>query len=134
MFNTKDKLSMQCHLFISNNTPSRIAVSKTISSIDDYENSPLFFLDFSRKLKVFRWFGLVNNYFGFPIALHVPVIHQCEEIAAGYVINVGIKDPYFKNILNLWNEHYPQKNPSPNSEYNELQIIVDFADQFPEDA
>jgi hypothetical protein len=51
--------------------PDEIAVSKTGSFVRD----GMYFLDFSRPIKILRWFGVKNYRFGFAVGLLVPVIH-----------------------------------------------------------
>ena len=90
----------------------------------------VFFLDFSRPLKRYRWFGVPNEFFGFTIGLFVPVVHQGQ---ANGVLSVAISrtDPYFKNIADLWRSRYPQERLPPAEIAGGIQIVADFATQFP---
>ena len=119
---------MSLQLFVFNEFPDRIAVTKSAEFVD----GSIFFLDFSRPIQVIRWLGVRNNFFGFAVGLHVPVIHQGEE-QGGYVFSVTCTNPYFKDFRKLWKTRYPTKNPVPTSKADAFQIIGTFALQFPED-
>jgi hypothetical protein len=83
-----------------------------------------FFLDFSRPLEPRRrWFGSI-------VGMLVPVIHQGEH-SGGYVIGVRSGDPTFKELRMFWKERYPTERTPPSQEADALQIITDFARQFP---
>ena len=88
---------MAITLFELEQFPNRIAISKA----KDYQINGTFFLDFSKPLTVIRWFGKVNDYFGFAVGLRVPVIHQSENVG-GYVISCHVNDPQYKTIKQLW--------------------------------
>jgi hypothetical protein len=61
---------MSITLFELEEFPKRIAISKA----NDYQVNGIFFLDFSKPLKVIRWFGKVNNKFGIAVGLLVPAL------------------------------------------------------------
>src|SRR3989344_2491034 len=109
--------------------PNQIAVSK----IDSFVVEGTFFLDFSRPIKIRRWFGVPNRWFGFTVGLLVPVIHQGEE-QGGYVIGVDRCDPRFADLRSLWKAHYPSKRTPPTTVADGINIIADFATQFPNDS
>lgn len=109
-----------------NRFPEDVAISETGSFVED----GVFFLDFSRPLQRLRWFGVTNEFFGFTVALFVPVVHQGED-SGGYVAGIHRSDPYFKNILDLWKQRYPSKRQPPPERADGLKIVADFATQFP---
>lgn len=115
-------------LFAVSNHPNQIAVSK----IDSFIDGGTFFLDFSRPLEIRRWLIIRNSWFGFSVGLLAPVIHQSEE-RGGYVISVDRSEPYFTDLRALWKVHYPSKRSPPIAVADGLQIIADFARQFPND-
>jgi hypothetical protein len=118
---------MSLHLFELDNYPNRIAVSK----VDSYIEDGTFFLDFSRPLERYRWFGVENRWFGFTNCLVIPVIHQGQKYGE-FMITVYRSDPYFKEIQAFWKAHYPTKNTPPAIEDGALKIAAEFASQFPE--
>ncbi len=102
--------------------PAQIAVSDVGAFIAD----GTFFLDFSRPLEPRRrWYGSV-------VAILVPVIHQGEH-NGGYVIGVHRSDPAFDELRMLWKARYPTERTPPTQIADGLQIIADFARQFPND-
>lgn len=115
-------------LFQVSENPIDIAITKT-----EFVSDGLYFLDFSRPLERFRWFGVLNRWFGFTDTLIVPVVHQGESNGV-FIVGVHRSDPYFKNVIALWKEHYPSKRNSPETEADVLQRIADFATQFPSDS
>jgi hypothetical protein len=119
---------MTLHLFELEEFPDQIAICKT----DEYVRDGVFFLDFSRRLKALRWFGVLNEWFGFPTALMVPVIHQGEE-AGGYIVGIHRSEPYYAEVRTLWRQRYPTKKVSPTSDVDAFKVIADFATQFPAD-
>jgi len=120
---------MTVHLFELDNHPNQIAVSK----IDSFVVDGAFFLDFSRPIKVRRWFGVPNHWFGFTVGLLVPVIHQGEQHGE-YVIGVHRSDPRFADLRVLWKAHYPLSKTPPTIVADGIKIITDFATQFPNDS
>ena len=108
--------------------PTRFAVTKVGATVPDGR----FFLDFTRKLEVIRWFGLRNKFIGPAVALLVPVIHE-GEMSGGYVIGVSVGNPYFKDLHNLWRARFPSSPVSVSREADGLKTIADFAAHFPED-
>jgi hypothetical protein len=109
--------------------PNEVAVTKVGGVVTD----GAFFLDFSRPLEHIRWFGVRNRWLGLTVGLMVPVVHQGER-SGGYVISVHRSDPYFADVRRLWKERYPSKRTPPTMETDGLNIIADFARQFPEDS
>jgi hypothetical protein len=109
--------------------PSEMAVTKVGSVVSD----GAFFLDFSRPLERIRWLGVRNRWIGFTAALGVPVVHQGER-SGGFVIGVGASDPYFADLQALWKAQYPAQRTPPATAADGLQIIADFAAQFPDDS
>ena len=106
--------------------PDDFAISETGTFVED----GVFYLDFSRPLKRLRWFGVPTEFFGITTALFVPVVHQAEKTGA-FVVGIGVADPYFKNIVDLWKTRYPLERMSPAERADGLKIIADFATQFP---
>lgn len=113
---------MPLHLFELDEHPDRIAASKK----DTFVNGGVFFLDFTRPLESVKKFGIQV------VAVFAPVVHQGEE-EGGYVIGVHRSDPQFKNVRALWKANYPAPKIVPTTQADGLQIIADFANQFPED-
>ena len=91
-----------------------------------------FFLDFTRKLEVIRWFGVRNRYIGPAVSLLVPVVHEAEK-SGDFVIGVNVGDPYFRDLRKLWGTHFPSSPATVRQEADGLKIIADFATQFPDD-
>lgn len=91
-----------------------------------------FFLDFTRKLEVIRWFGVRNRYIGPAVGLLIPLVHETEK-SGDYVIGVNVGDPYFHDIRKLWRTHFPLSPAIVPQEADGLKIIADFATQFPDD-
>jgi hypothetical protein len=110
------------------NPPSRFAATKTGTTVPDGR----FFLDFTRRLEVIRWFGVRNRYIGPAVGLLVPVVHEAQK-SGGYVIGVDISDAYFRDLRKLWNERFPSRSVAVPEEADGLKIIADFATQFPDD-
>jgi hypothetical protein len=119
---------MPIKLFSLDEFPDRIAVSKT----GQYVVGGVFFLDFSRKLTFSRELFGRHFSFGFLTGLLVPVVHQGEN-DGGFVISVHISDPKFKLISKLWKQSYPSPKITLSEFVGGLNIISDFAEQFPED-
>ena len=118
-----------CDYITLSSRSSRFAVTKVGRIVSDGG----FFLDFTRKLDVIRWFGTRNRYVGPAVGLLVPVIHEAEN-SGGFIIGVSVGDPYFRNIQKLWKAHYPSCPVVAPEEANGLKIIADFATQFPIDS
>jgi hypothetical protein len=114
--------------------PNEVAVSKT----DQYMDGGAFLLDFSRPLKVNRWFGVSrrlgvrNRWIGIVTDVFVPVVHQ-GEAKGGYIIAIARSDPQFVKLRALLKEHYGWQKPPPTTPAGGLKIIADFATQFPND-
>lgn len=108
--------------------PSQFAVTKVRATVPDGQ----FFLDFTRKLEVIRWFGVRNQFIGPAVGLLVPVVHEAEK-SGSYVIGVNISDPYFRDLRKLWRTHFPSSPAAVPQEADGLKIIADFAAQFPDD-
>ncbi|BAN34286.1 hypothetical protein SCD_n00437 [Sulfuricella denitrificans skB26] len=119
---------MPLTLIAFDNSSSRFAVTKVGATVPDGR----FFLDFTRKLEVIRWFGIRNRYIGPAVDLLVPVIHEAEKLG-GYVIGVNVGDPYFQDLRKLWEARFPSSLATVPQEADGLKIIADFATQFPED-
>ena len=119
---------MTLTLVAFDNPPSRFAVTKAGVTVSDAR----FFLDFTRRLEVIRWFGVRNRYLGPAVGLLVPVVHEAEQ-SGGYVISVSVGDPYFRDLQKLWKTHYPSNPTVVHQKADGLKIIADFATQFPED-
>ena len=117
---------MTLTLIAFDNPPSRFAVTAVGSVISD----GCYFLDFTRKLEVIRWFGIRNPYIGPSVGLLVPVVHEAE-VSGGYVVGVAISDPYFRDLRKLWKERFPSPPVAVSGEADGLKIIADFATQFP---
>ena len=118
---------MTVQLFELEDHPNRIAVSKTDSFVDD----GTFFLDFSRPIEKYRWFGVYNYCFGFTVGLAVPVIHQDEQHGE-FSITIRRRDPCFAEVRTLWKAHYPTRNTPPSTKADGIKVVVDFARQFPD--
>ena len=109
--------------------PNEIVATK----VDSFVPGGSFFLDFSRPLQRVRWLGLHNRFIGVTTGLFVPVVHEGER-TGGYVVSSSRGDPYFSDIQALWAARYPSKRAVPATEAGNLQIVGDFASQFPEDS
>lgn len=119
---------MPITLIAFDDTPTRLAATKVGVVLPNGR----YFLDFTRKLQVIRWFGVRNRYIGPAVALFVPVVHESEK-SGGYMIGVHAGDPYFKDLRKLWKTHFPSRAVEIAEEADGLKIIADFARQFPED-
>ncbi len=117
---------MTLQLFELPNYPNQIAASE----IDSFIPGGTFFLDFSRPLEHYRWFGILNRWIGFPIAVFMPVVHEGEH-NGGYVVGVHRSDPHFALIRSLWKKRSPSKRTPPSTVADGLKIVADFATQFP---
>ncbi len=121
---------MTVRLFEVASQPNRIAISKT----DNYQTNGAFFLNFNKPLETIRWFGIYNKFIGYPMALVVPIIHQNQNDSdETFVVGLDRHDLSFNLIRNLWKKHYKTSNPIYKDELSGLQIIADFATQFPND-
>jgi hypothetical protein len=120
---------MALQLVAFENQPGRIAATKVGSTVSDGR----FFLDFTRSLEVIRWLGVRNRFVGVAVALLVPVVHEGEK-AGGFVVSVNAGEPYFRNIRGLWKAHFPSEPVTVPQHADGLQVIADFATQFPQDA
>jgi hypothetical protein len=85
----------------------------------------VFFVDFTRPLKVMRWLG-------FPYGLRVPVVHE-GELQGSYVIHIRRRDPCFAQTLALWKEHSLSKPSPPSVVADVSKIKADFRKQFPDE-
>jgi hypothetical protein len=119
---------MTVELFKAPSLPGPIAVSSVGSCIED----GTFLLDFSKPIKIVRG----NKWVSFPTAISVPVIHQSQtEANAGYGVVVMRWTPEWLAIERLWKltkAGPAQTEHVPTGEYSEVQVIADFAQQFPE--
>src|SRR5271165_1559644 len=113
---------MAVKLFSLDEFPDRIAVSK----LEQYIEGGVFFLDFSRSLKVIRVLFGRKLPFGVATGLFVPVVHQGQS-DGGYVISVHNSDPVFKVVRQLWKRHHPSPQATPSETADGLKIIADFA-------
>lgn len=121
---------MTVRLFELAEHPNRIAICKT----DNYQTDGVFFLNFNKPLETIRWFGIYNKYIGYPMALFVPIIHQNQnDNDDTFVVGLDRHDSSFDLIRNLWKKHYKTSNPIYKNELAGLEIIADFATQFPND-
>jgi hypothetical protein len=118
---------MSLTLIAFDDQPNRFAATKVGNTVQDGQ----FFLDFTRKLEVIRWFGIRNRYIGFATGLFVPVVHVAEK-SGGYVIAVSVGESYFQDIRRLWKTHFPSIPAIVSQEADGLKIASDFATQFPE--
>lgn len=118
---------MALTLIAFDNPPTRFAATTVGAIVADGR----FFLDFTRKLEVIRWFGLRNRYIGPAVGLFVPVVHEAEK-SGGYVIGVNVGEPSFQDIRKLWKTHFPSSPATVLQEADGLKIIADFATQFPD--
>ena len=50
------------------------------------------------------------------------------------MFGVTVSEPYFRDIRKFWKTYYPSRFEPVQDEADGLQIIVDFAMHFPEDA
>jgi hypothetical protein len=120
---------MSLQLFTLPEYPDEVAVSK----VGAFVPGGAFLLDFSRPLTVYRWLGVRNKWIGFAGTALVPVVHEGEE-KGGFVVYIGRSDPCFHAVLHLWKVRYPSPKRSPKKLVEGLQLIADFAKQFPDDA
>lgn len=118
---------MALTIYAFHDYPTAFAVTKVDAPIEECP----FFLDFSRPLKKYRWFGVRNNWLGFIVAVGVPIIHIGQE-RGEYEMGIHRGDPYFKNILALWKQHFPTKKSSPKEAADGIDIISAFGRHFPE--
>lgn len=109
--------------------PHDFAATKIGASLDECS----YILDFTRPLKMTRWFGVVNQWLGWPIAMLVPVVHIGEEVGA-YVISVRRGQPYFVDLLRLWREHEGKARGMRSGPVDGVRRAGEFAMHFPEDS
>lgn len=119
---------MTLTLIAYDDPPSRFAATKVGALVPDGR----FFLDFTRKLEVIRWFGVRNRYIGPAVGLLIPLVHEAEKLGS-YVIGINVGDPYFRDIRKLWRTHFPSSPVIVPEGTDGLKIIGDFATQFPDD-
>ena len=119
---------MPLQIFAFHDHPHAFAVTKANASLEECE----FLLDFSRPLQRLRWFGVLNEWFGFTAALMVPVMHLGQE-KGDFVVGVHRSEPYFVDIPNLWKKHrgFPRSLQGANAE--PLQVVAAFGHHFAED-
>jgi hypothetical protein len=119
---------MAIQLFDVPSLPGRMAVS----SVGGCVEGGTFLLDFSKPLKSFR----SNKWLPFTTALWVPIIHQTQtEASAGFVVGVMRGTPEWGGVKRLWKLAKAGRLHTvhvPTGEYSGLQVIADFARQFPE--
>jgi hypothetical protein len=106
--------------------PGQIAVTR----IGTCSQGGVFFLDFSRPLRTERWFLVWNSHLGYPLALHVPVVHE-GEVAGSRSIAVERSEPYFGELLRLWRSRHPTNRKPPTAHAEETQVADDFSLHFP---
>lgn len=110
--------------------PGRIAISKTDPPVE----GGAFFLDFSRRLILYRQiFGVNNRYVGKIVGLGVPVVHEGEN-NGGFLVYMYRIDPRFLEVLAMWKARYPQERVAVQAVVGSLKILADFGGQFPPDA
>jgi hypothetical protein len=119
---------MALRLFVLPEYPDQFAATK----IDCFIRHGVFFLDFSRPLKPLRKPGVLNRWFGSPIGLLVPLVHQGEETGE-FVTGIHCSDPCFADLIALWKVRYRSRRTPPAQEDDADKIIADFSEQFPED-
>lgn len=120
---------MAITLIAYENTPTRISATKIGTTVP----GGCFFLDFTRKLQITRWFGIRNRFIGPTVGLLVPIVHEGEKLG-GYVISVSVGESYFQDIRKLWKVRFPSPSFEVFQESDKFKIITDFATQFPEDS
>ena len=118
---------MALTLIAFDDPPSRFAATKGEATVPDGR----FFLDFTRKLEVIRWFGVRNRYIGPAVGLLVPVVHEAEK-SGGYVIGVSVGDPYFQDLRKLWRAHFPSSPATVLQETDGLKIICSPRNRWPQ--
>ena len=106
--------------------PGEIAATK----VGACSKGRTFLLDFSRPLKIERWFGVWNFRVGYPLALHVPVVHE-RESAGRRSVAIERGDPYFGELRRLWLSRYPKSRPAPLDIAAESILAEDFLHHFP---
>ena len=106
--------------------PGEIAATK----IGTCNQGGVFLLDFSRPLATERWFMVWNFRFGYPLALHVPVVHE-SEAAGSRSIAVERTDPYFRELQRLWRSRHPGHRPHRTAHVEESRVAEDFELHFP---
>ena len=117
---------MSLTIYSFHDHPHEFAVTKINAPLEQC----VFLLDFTRPLKKWRQLFGRKTRIGITVALIVPIIHQGEK-EGGFLIGVDKSDPYFADLLKLWNKHYGTKR-SLASSVEPLEIIADFAIHFPE--
>ena len=120
--------ALAVRLFRPRHFPDRIAVTKTGQSVE----GGTFFLDFTRPIRIRRRFGRVQREVGLLVDLLVPVIHESEEHGTR-TIRVYRQDPHFDDLCALWKAHYPSEDVPPTGRADRLDLLADFAAQFPTD-
>jgi len=108
--------------------PHRIAITKSGAFIE----GGTFFLDFTRPIQTRRWFGKIDRHVGLVVGLIVPVIHEGEE-RGGHVICVDRSDPRFEDLCALWKAYYPCEDVPVIEKAAGVDLVADFAAQFPTD-
>jgi hypothetical protein len=108
--------------------PDRIAITKSGSFIE----GGTFFLDFTRPIQTRRWFGKIDHHVGLVVGLIVPVIHEGEE-RGGHVVCVDRGDPRFDDLCALWKAYYPAEDVPVFEKAAGVDLVADFAAQFPTD-
>lgn len=108
--------------------PGDIAATK----IGTCATGGVFLLDFSRPLVTERWFLVWNFRLGYPLALHVPVVHE-GEAAGSRSVAVERTDPYFGELQRLWRSRHPKQKRLPTAPVEDSQVAKDFKLHFPAD-
>jgi hypothetical protein len=120
---------MALTLFMFPDHPHDYALTKVDAPLSDC----VFFLDFSRPLEKRRWFGVLNRWIGPTVGLLVPVIHESEQEAAGFVVSVSRGEPYFVDLPKLWRRHKGSHRMLTSPNVDGLRIAADFGRHFPQD-
>ena len=106
--------------------PGEIAATKIGTS----SGGGMFLLDFSRPLRTERWCLVWNFRLGYPMAVHVPVIHE-SETSGRLTVAVERADPYFGELQRLWNARHPRRRQSQLSPAEPSKVAEDFRRHFP---
>jgi hypothetical protein len=109
--------------------PGEIAATRRRRS----EEGRTFLLDFSRPLRTERWLLVWNFRLGYPMALHVPVVHEGER-SGSRTIAVERSDPYFGELQRLWRERFPRPWRAPATWVSAEAVAQDFEFHFRPDA
>ena len=120
---------MALQLFGLRDHPDAFPVSKTMDKWEDCS----FILDFSRPIQKVRQLFRKKVWFGITAGILVPVVHVGED-KGGFIIGVNMGDPYFKDLQKLWKKHQDKQRTVRTEKVSGLQLVADFAKNFPDDA